>query len=123
MRCPKCQSAFEKVATAQGVVDRCTGCSGLWFDLLEHEELKAYARELDTGDAATGAQYNAVDRIRCPVCPNSPMVRMVDPGQPHLWLESCPTCYGHFFDAGEYRDYASHTFSDFLKRFRVQARL
>ena len=36
-------------ATAHGVVDRRTACKGLWFDLMEHEELKVDADIIDIG--------------------------------------------------------------------------
>ena len=122
MHCPKCQAPFEQVALADGTVDRCTGCQGLWFDLMEHEELKAHAQAIDTGDAARGAQQNRNDRIACPKCPNSPLIRMVDARQPHIWFESCTVCYGRFYDAGEFRDFAQFTFAEFLRGLGSTAR-
>ena len=122
MQCPKCQSPFEKIETKDGVVDRCSGCKGLWFDNMEHEDLKQHAEALDAGDAAVGAKHNDNDRIRCPVCPNSPMIRMVDVKQPHIWFESCTVCYGRFYDAGEYRDFAEFTFGEFIKGLSPTAR-
>ncbi|TIH09508.1 zf-TFIIB domain-containing protein [Pseudomonas leptonychotis] len=98
MQCPKCQSAMEKVPTQDGVVDRCVACKGLWFDMLEHEDLKAYAKMLDVGCDEQGQVHNKIDRI------------------------SCPSCFGSYFDAGEFRDLASFTLSDFLKRFALTAR-
>ncbi|MCB1599065.1 MAG: zf-TFIIB domain-containing protein [Lysobacterales bacterium] len=122
MQCPKCQADMEKVATAHGVVDRCTACKGLWFDLMEHEELKADADIIDIGSEELGRRHNAIDRIHCPVCPNSQMLRMVDPQQPHIWFESCPVCYGRYFDAGEFRDLSEHSLGDLFKRWRAKAR-
>ena len=122
MQCPKCQSSFEQVTTPAGVVDRCTGCRGLWFDMLEHEDLKPHAAAIDVGDAAEGAKQNANDRIACPHCPNSPLIRMVDPAQPHIWFESCTVCYGRFYDAGEFRDYAEFTLAEFFRGLRSRAR-
>ena len=122
MQCPKCQSPFEQVATAEGTIDRCSACKGLWFDLLEHEELKRHAKALDVGDAAVGASHNRNDRIACPVCPNSPMIRMVDAAQPHIWFESCTVCYGRFYDAGEFRDFAEVTFGEFIRGLASKAR-
>jgi Zn-finger nucleic acid-binding protein len=113
---------MEKVATAHGVVDRCTACRGLWFDLMEHEELKSDADIIDIGSEELGRRHNAIDRISCPVCPNSMMLRMVDPQQPHIWFESCPVCYGRYFDAGEFRDLSEHSLSDLFKRWRAKAR-
>ena len=87
----------------------------MWFTAMEHEELKEHASIVDVGDAARGARYNAIDHISCPVCPSSPMIRMVDPVQPHIWFEACPTCHGRFYDAGEFRDFAEFTLADLLK--------
>ena len=41
------------------------------------------------------------------------MLPMIDKDQHHIHYESCPTCYGTFFDAGEFRD---------LKEFNVVER-
>ena len=122
MQCPKCQSAMEKVPTAGGVADRCTACQGMWFDLGEHEDMLPYADIVDRGDAEKGAEFNAIDRIRCPVCPDSPMVRMVDAQQPHIRFESCPVCYGRFFDAGEFRDLSERTLADVFRGWASPAR-
>lgn len=117
LRCPKCQSTMAPVTVIDIEVDRCTGCGGLWFDLLEQEDLKPKAETIDTGDPATGDRYDQVGLIRCPV-DNEPMVRMVDKAQPELWFESCPVCYGTFFDAGEFREFAGHRLRDLLIRHR-----
>jgi Zn-finger nucleic acid-binding protein len=43
---------MEKVTFKDIEVDRCTNCKGLWYDMLEHEELKGLknSEEIDTGD-------------------------------------------------------------------------
>ena len=115
MQCPKCQAAFEKVSFADAVAERCTNCQGIWLDNLEHELLKEYADSIDIGAESKGAEFNKIDRISCPVCPSSKLLRMVDSGQPHIWFESCPVCYGRFYDAGEFKDFASYTIGDFIK--------
>ena len=115
MECPKCKSSMRRF-TVDGIeVDQCTACEGLWFDILEDEKLRSHAGEVDKGDARTGAQHNKTDRINCPVCPNTPLIRMVDPHQPHIWFESCSSCHGRFFDAGEFRDLGQRTLGDVLK--------
>jgi Zn-finger nucleic acid-binding protein len=113
---------MERVTLEGTTVDRCTHCGGLWFDVLADEKLLHKAKALDTGNPQTGAEYNAVGRIKCPVCPNSQLLRMVDHRQPHIWFESCPTCHGRFFDAGEFRDLASYSLSDLVKSFFSQER-
>ena len=119
LRCPKCRSEMALV-TFRGIeVDRCTGCAGLWFDLLEQEDLRrrSAAHAIDTGDPAVGHQYDKVGLIRCPL-DGQPMVRMVDKSQPSLWLESCPSCHGMFFDAGEFRDFSEARVRDMVLRQR-----
>lgn len=97
-------------------VNRCTGCEGLWFDMLEEEHLKAIqgSEEIDIGDPKVGKSFDTVERIACPLC-HTRMVRMVDAQQPHIRYESCPVCYGVFFDAGEFRDYKQETVLDFFR--------
>lgn len=116
MDCPKCASAMEKVSYEGVEIDRCTGCKGIWFDLQEHEQLKLMkgSESIDTGDPAVGRKMNKIDRIICPVC-KTQMMRMVDNDQPHIWYESCATCYGVYFDAGEFTDFKEQSVMDFLK--------
>jgi uncharacterized protein len=104
-------------------VDRCTDCQGLFFDEFEKEALRKMrgAGALDPGDAQTGRVFNEVDHIQCPRC-TSPMIRMVDAEQPHIWFEHCTVCGGSFFDAGEFRDLAHHTILDFFKDLTTRAR-
>lgn len=116
MKCPKCSSAMQSVSY-QGVdVDRCTKCAGLWFDMLEEEDLKQLSgsEAIDTGSAKTAKEQNKIGKIKCPKCTAS-MLRMVVNGQPHIWYEACPVCYGTYFDAGEFKDFKAETFIDTVK--------
>lgn len=123
MRCPKCEAEMQVVEYEGISVDRCSGCSGLWFDMLEHEHLKdiAGSESIDIGSAEAGKKYNEVDRIDCPVC-KTQMIRMVDRLQPHIWYEACTSCYGVFFDAGEFRDYKERTVLDFFRDILAKGR-
>ena len=123
MQCPKCSSAMETLTSPQGSAQRCTVCQGLWIDVVDHEALKAQAASIDTGDAEAGRQADGKDRMGCPSCPNSPLLRMVDPQQPHIRFESCPVCYGRYYDAGEFTDLATHSLGDFFKRLGAHERL
>lgn len=116
MICPKCSAEMETVQYHNIEVDRCTMCFGIWFDMLELEDLKAMkgSETIDIGSAAVGKKYNKIQDIKCPVC-NAEMIKMVDKRQPHIWYESCSVCYGVFFDAGEFRDYKEETVLDFFK--------
>lgn len=123
MNCPKCNAAMETVRVESIEVDRCTGCKGLFFDAMEAERLRKIrgSESIDIGDASVGQAQNTNDRIRCPR-DTTPMLRIVDPKQPHLWLESCPVCNGMFFDAGEFRDWKEETLADLVKSFFAKPR-
>jgi PAT family beta-lactamase induction signal transducer AmpG len=116
MRCPKCRSDMETVLIDDIEVDRCEYCHGLWFDDGELQALNNpfAASVLDTGDVKAGREYNFMDDYRCPRCGDE-MARKSDPQQPHIWYEQCTACAGTFFDAGEFKDLARHTLSDFFK--------
>lgn len=116
MQCPKCHSEFNTIEYEGIEVDKCSNCEGIWFDILEHQELKAVkgSESIDSGDSKKGQEYNIIDKIICPKC-KTQMIRMVDMEQPHIWFESCSICNGVFFDAGEFKDFKKYTFSDFMK--------
>lgn len=106
MRCPKCAGEMKPVAVEGVEVDRCEACEGMWFDLREHEHLRAktrVSRRIDTGDTAKGKANDEVRDILCPRC-HADMVKMVFVDQPHIHYESCNTCGGVYLDAGEFRD-------------------
>lgn len=116
MICPKCNNPMEKVEYESIEVDRCQNCKGIWFDMLEHEHLKEIegSESIDIGDPHVPKEFNEMKRVECPVC-HTPMIGMVDRRQPHIWYESCATCYGVFFDAGEFKDFKEKTVMDFFK--------
>ena len=116
MRCPKCRSDMDQIEYEGTEIDRCTICSGIWFDAGEIELMrdKQAAAAIDTGDAKTGKQSNAMDRYQCPRCSGA-MVRVVDARQKHIWFETCSSCNGSFLDAGELLDLSKLTISDFFK--------
>ena len=123
MKCPKCDSDMEKVTYENIEIDRCVNCKGIWFDMLEHEDLKAIegSESIDIGDAQVGEEYNKVEKIDCPVC-HTQMIRMVDRKQHHIWYEACTVCNGVFFDAGEFRDYKRETVLDFFRDLLTKGR-
>lgn len=116
MNCPKCRAPMEIVTYAEIVVDRCTKCRGLFFDALEPEKLKRAkgSEVIDDGDAAVGEKYDEIDLINCPR-DTTRMVRMTAPRQYHLHFETCPVCFGTFFDAGEFRDWKEETLADVFR--------
>ncbi|MFN3236833.1 MAG: zf-TFIIB domain-containing protein [Pseudomonadales bacterium] len=110
MDCPKCNKAFERITFQNIEVDRCTGCFGLWFDTLAKEDLvkMAGAESIDIGVEQVDQHYNEMRDIDCPVCRQA-MIPMVDKDQFHIKFEACASCYGLFFDAGEFTDLKDYT--------------
>lgn len=123
MRCPKCRSDMEQTNYDGTEIDRCSICSGLWFDAGEVEALlnKEAAVAIDTGSARTGRRANQIDHYDCPRCGGT-MVQKVDPQQQHIHYETCSSCAGSFFDAGEFLDLSQVTISDFFKRLVTPSR-
>ena len=121
MRCPKCRADMEPVRHDRVEVDRCSRCNGLWFDAGEIDALAGSnaAAAIDIGDARTGRRFDHVRDYRCPRC-GGEVARLADPDQPHIRYESCLSCGGAFFDAGEFRDLSDRSFTDFLKRLVVR---
>jgi len=87
-------------------VDRCTKCFGLFFDHLEKETLKKIAgsEALDVGDEYVGATYNEIMDVPCPRC-RMKMDHVLHTDPFEIKFESCPSCKGAYFDAGEFKDY------------------
>jgi Zn-finger nucleic acid-binding protein len=110
MECPKCDSPFETVSFADVEFERCLNCCGLWFDMLEKEDLVKIkgSESIDIGSTQMGKQYRDMQNVACPNCAIK-MIPMIDKDQFHIKYESCPSCYGTFFDAGEFRDLKEHT--------------
>jgi Zn-finger nucleic acid-binding protein len=116
MDCPKCSAPMEAVGFDGIEVDRCTACRGLYFDAREADKLKARpgSEAVDDGDPGVGRSHNQNGNIRCPR-DTAPMLRTVDPRQPHIHLETCPVCFGVFFDAGEFADWKTESLADVVR--------
>ena len=110
MECPKCQAQMEVVVFDDIEVDRCIRCGGLWFDVLENEELRerAGSEAVDNGATWQAAMHNVQGKVFCPR-DAALMERMVNTAEPELWVEACPVCHGTFFDAGEFTNFKEHS--------------
>jgi uncharacterized protein len=116
MDCPKCDSVMEEVTFNTVTVDRCTQCKGIWFQGVEHKELKKMkgAESIDVGSEALGAEYDDLEEVHCPEC-DTVMATVPDKFQPHIHYEACPKGHGVYFDAGEFKDFKEESLSDFIK--------
>lgn len=92
---------------------QCVACQGIWFREGTHEKAR-HSRVIDVATDAGRTSSAAVRDVQCPEC-HQKMIRMIDRQQHHIHYESCPYCYGVFFDAGEFRDYTEYSLLERMK--------
>ncbi len=117
MECPKCLGEMNLVDDEVTSVSRCNHCQGLYFDLLNRQNLDEVAAHihLDTGDEAMGKEFDEMVFVECPKCNQIMDQRSIDdPVQ--IRFELCVSCHATFLDAGEYRQYMS---AEYLDEFRA----
>lgn len=110
MNCPKCANELKALEGFSFSASKCQGCGGIWFKEASHELAKQLvdAKDIDNSETNSASAYNLIRDVNCPDC-SVKMIKMVDPKQLNIELESCPDCYGTFFDAGEFADYSEFT--------------
>jgi Zn-finger nucleic acid-binding protein len=120
IKCPVCAVDMLNTKCHQIEIDRCPKCKGIWFDILEHEDLrkiKGSAQEIDSG--ARNVKLDSEGKIiDCPRC-HTRMSPTHDSEQPHIVYEKCSHCSGVFFDAGEFTDLQEFTLAEKLKYWAV----
>lgn len=117
LHCPKCEAPMEVVQVESTQVDRCTSCHGLWFDALEDKDLMGSpaVELLDPPGAHADTGRNAQRGVDCPRC-HTRLIRMVDRRNREVTYESCPVCYGKFFDPGEFRAVQPRSLTEALRQ-------
>jgi Zn-finger nucleic acid-binding protein len=120
MQCPKCPGTLEERTYGRKItVHRCSECGGLWCKpepLLEMKREWMSEAVLDSGDPKLGKALDQIEDIKCPE-DGTLMAKTADERQTHIWYESCPTCDGMFFDAGEFTDLKYDTLMDRVRDF------
>lgn len=103
MNCPKCKNvSLSEFKVEDIAVDRCSSCSGLWFDaselgplLIEDAQTVAALRK--------GAAVEQADdqRGRCPR-DGVVMLRIYSSIDRTVILDACAECHGFWLDGGEF---------------------
>jgi Zn-finger nucleic acid-binding protein len=103
MRCPQCVTQTLHEFLARGVtVDRCSACSGIWFDAQELSQLLAeearHVASLLRGNPA--AEAGGKSRF----CPreNAKLLRVYSAINRSVIVDACPQCGGIWLDGGEF---------------------
>jgi Zn-finger nucleic acid-binding protein len=108
MKCPACGSNLTRLLILNTPVDVCQdGCSGIWFDegelrVVDEPTEDAGQELLDLIDNPR-VRADLSQRRRCPVCPNSVLMRHFFSAKRAVTVDECPTCAGIWLDAGELR--------------------
>ena len=116
MNCPKCTANMEQVRISGIEIDRCSRCKGIWFDSQEQSRVRHVrgSHKADIGHQAIGEFYNRSRDINCPRCDIPMEGEELKRGRLSIQIESCPSCHGTYFDAGEFRDFAEPTILEFV---------
>jgi Zn-finger nucleic acid-binding protein len=106
---------MDRISFHQIEIDRCPGCHGIWFDILEHQDLKKVggSEKIDVGaeNATISGEGKTLDCPRCHIR----MSPTHDTEQPHIVYEKCSHCCGVFFDAGEFTDFKERKLAERLR--------
>ena len=106
MKCPACQCTLTAVTLSDVIVNVCRGgCAGIWFD---RGALRTFDEPAEGAGQAllalAGDPHVSVDltqRRRCPICPDSVMMRHFFSAKRAITVDECPTCGGVWLDSGE----------------------
>ena len=93
MKCPECTTELRPHFVAGVHLDRCEGCSGIWFD---HGELETYREKIAPPETRARPQFIPEPREankRCPGCGQVELVFGRLEGHP---LRRCGSCQGLF---------------------------
>ena len=106
MNCLRCKTKMLVLENRSVKFDICyLGCGGIWFDWMElkkidesHEADPEFIKKLS--QCAT-KKVNLSEKLKCPKCPNQPMIRRFSSIKRKAEIDECPKCGGFWLDAGE----------------------
>lgn len=107
---------MEQIRISGIEIDRCSRCKGIWFDKQEQTRIQHVrgSYKADIGHQAIGEHYNTIRDINCPRCDVPMEGEEMKRGRLPIEVETCPSCQGAYFDAGEFRDFAEPTMLEFI---------
>jgi hypothetical protein len=126
MTCPACRRALRPVTLRGITVHVCgDGCAGIWFPhgglALFDDPVKPAESGLFNIVGNPEVHVDLAERRRCPVCPDSVLMRHFASAKRAVTVDECPTCAGTWLDAGELDRIRSEFPSKDAKQHAVQA--
>ena len=106
MTCPVCGDELTLMTVGGITVDVCKGgCGGIWFDRYElmkvDEAHESAGEELLNVERTADVNVDISKRISCPECAGVVMMRHFSSVKRRVTVDECPSCGGHWLDAGE----------------------
>jgi len=119
LRCPIDNAEMEKLTIEDVIVDRCTCCGALWFDVPELSQilnLKGAAAEIDKPRRGGSSKSQSGAILLCPRDHTEMKVR-TDPLQQHISMHRCPMCLGILLRGGDLLDLSEFTLKERIASF------
>ena len=111
MQCVKCNGQLQKVTLGEVEVDKCSSCSGIWFDIgeldkiLESGRIEALKNEVDNN------QGQDARKRKCPRCGGEGnMIQVASLKNADVHIDTCSVCYGQWLDGGELEEITNQGF-------------
>jgi Zn-finger nucleic acid-binding protein len=103
MKCPKCGTeTLKQFSVREVVVERCSSCSGTWFDARELSQLLAE----DAGYVAALRRGSGKEQVagRKGLCPRdgAELLRVYSSIDRSVIIDACADCHGIWLDGGEF---------------------
>jgi Zn-finger nucleic acid-binding protein len=103
MKCPKCGTETLNVFSVRGVaLERCSSCSGIWFDARELSQLlEEDARQVTSLRRGSAHQELEGKKGFCPR-DGSELLRVYSSVHRSVIIDACADCRGIWLDGGEF---------------------
>ncbi|OGV49037.1 MAG: hypothetical protein A2X49_14380 [Lentisphaerae bacterium GWF2_52_8] len=115
MKCPKCEKELARKKIDGIELEKCPGCSGIWFDFDELEELMK--KEFQESLAAKDSTQKSLDNVSgiCPRCGGNGKLIPVYDRINNIHIDSCKVCYGKWLDGSEYENLKNKSLIEIIR--------
>lgn len=106
LNCPRTNTPLKEIIVDGIKLDISEKCGGVWFDNYEIKKLDeahetAGDKLADLLEAFIDDNVDFSQRIKCPKCPDSVLLRHFYSPKRSIQMDTCPTCAGIWLDPGE----------------------
>mgnify|MGYP003869543181 CR=1 FL=1 len=118
LTCPNDGEQMEKVQAGNFLIDRCTHCGALWFDMAELQRMIAHTMPMAAFETFAKEEKRG-PTIKVKKCPrdHTPLTDVPDAEQPQIIFQQCSECGGLLLNAGQLLDLTQYTLAERVKTF------